>query len=202
MKTKELFRELLGILSLYYAIDWNETNKATIKPPESDISIDIELKNDLITVTADEDDIHVLGLEDKTSLGLRTLDIENILIRKAKLQHQPVALALYLYYTLLGLLWGARADIKIRDEDPIPYGHSYIQLYGQTKNGETMAYSYAVNMFGKIYVEQYNSEPLLTDRLAEFHFYPIDYINNPTGTTEQFFNFFKDITSITSAGKG
>ena len=199
MKTKELFGELLGILSLYYTINLNGIDKAVIKPPESDITIDIEWKNGLITVTAGKDDIHVFGLEDKTSLGLRTLDIENILIRKAKIKHQPITSTLYLYYTLLGLLWGARADKKVRDRDPNPQGYSYVQLYGKTKDGKDMAYLYAANRNGEIYVEKYTDEPFSKPQ-DEFHFYPIKYIMDPVGITEQFFNFFKDVTSITFAG--
>lgn len=198
MKTKhELFEELLMILGLYYTVIRTGPAKATVKPPESDVCIWLEWNNGMVTVTADEDDIHVLGLEDKMSVGVRTFDVENILIRKAKLIHTPIALALYLYFQLFGILWGARADKTIRDKDPLPIHKTCIEIKGNTKEGDELTYVYVVDQTGKIRIERYRDSDV-----RRFGFYPLEYIHDPEKITERFFNFFDEIVSITSVGRG
>lgn len=201
MKTKyELFEELLGILGLYYTIIRTGPAQVTLKPLESDYYIILEWNNGLITVTAPEDRIQVLYLEDRSSIGIRVLDIENIIIQEARLLHQPVALALYLYYMLLGLLWGAKADASIRDQDPTPSERTYIELYGVSKEDHIdILYTYTVFMTGKIEVEE---RPTATSKGRYFSFYPIDYVKDPEGIIRKFFEFFDKISSINRAGRG
>ena len=199
MKKHDLFEELLNILSMYYNVHRTEDKKAIIRPIESKNYITLDWNDGVLTVTVNEDDILVFHMEDKQDVGIRTLDIENIMIDRFKLGHQPIALALYLYYMLFGILWGARADKKIRNQNPVPVNQTYIELYGNTKDGAELIYVYTVDKTGAIRVEEYSDK---TTSQTSYTFYPIEYINDPIGTAEKFFNFFNKITSITKCGRG
>lgn len=195
----ELFEELLGILQLCYTVVRTGPSKATVKPLESENFILVELKDDTIIVTVSDDKIWVFELTDMLSVGMRTIDIENILIQEAHLFHEPIALTIYLYYRLLGLLWGTRTIQELRDQDPTPDRCAYIELYGPTKDGKELMYVYRADAIGTIWVEKFIEK---TIRLDHITIYPIQYIKDPVGTVEAFFDFFKDIIYITKAGRG
>ena len=195
----ELFEELLGILQLCYTVVRTDPSKATVKPLESENFILVELKDDTIIVTVSEDKIWVFVLTDLLSVGMRTMDIENILIQEAHLCHKPIALTIYLYYRLLGLLWGIRTIKELRDQDPTPDRCTYIELYGPTKDGKELMYSYRADTTSAIIVEKYMHK---TIQLDCFKIFPEEYINNPVGTTEKFFEFFQDVICITKASRG
>ena len=200
MKTKyELFEELLGILKLCYTVVRTSPGKATVTPLESDKSIFLELKDNTVVVTVTEDKMWVFELEDQLSVGSRTLDIEDILIREAHLCHEPIALTIYLYYRLLGLLWGSRTTKELREQDPTPNRCAYVELYGPTKDGKEIMYVYRADSIGTIWVEKFIEKTIQLDHIT---IYPRQYIKDPVGTVEAFFKFFKDITYITKAGRG
>lgn len=195
----ELFEELLGILQLCYTVVRTSPSKATVTPLESDKCIFLELKDNTVTITATDDKMWVFELEDKLSVGIRTLDIENILIQEAHLYHEPIALTIYLYYRLLGLLWAARTTKELREQDPTPDRCAYIELYGPTKDGKELMYAYRADAVGTIWVEKYIDKTIQLDHIT---IYPMTYIRDPVGSVEAFFNFFKDIRYITKVGKG
>ena len=196
--TYELFEELLGILQLCYIVVRISPSKATVTPLESDKCIFLELKDNTVTVTATDDKMWVFELEDKLSVGKRTLAIENVLIQEAHLYHEPIALTIYLYYRLLGLLWAARTTKELREQDPTPDRCAYIELYGPTKDGKELTYVYRADFVGTIWVEKYIDKTIQLDCIR---IDPPRYIEDPVGTVEAFFNFFKDITHITKVGR-
>jgi hypothetical protein len=104
-----------------------------------------------------------------------------------------------LYYRLLGLLWGARATKELQNQDPIPERCAYVELYGPTKDGKELKYVYKADATGAIWVEKYIEG---TIKLSYIVIYPLLYIENPTGSVEDFFDFFKDVTCITRIGRG
>lgn len=200
METKyELFNEMLGILKLCYTVTQISPSKVTVKPLESEKFILLEWNNGVITVTADHDKMWAFALEDKLSVGFRVLDIENIMVQEFRLSHEPIALTSYLYYRLLGLLWGTRTSQQLREQDPVPKQHAYIELYGPTQDGKELMYVYRADAAGAIWVEKYLEK---TIKLNYIVIYPKRYLDDPVQTVENFFTFFKDIVCITKACRG
>ena len=198
--TQEKFEELIAILKLAYTVSCKNEKVATVQANGSDKVLRLELDNaNTITVYAGEEVDQVLYLSDETSVGIRVLDIENVLIRYAQLKHGPLALSTYLYCTLLGILWGIKAAPKIKNLDPIPAGNTFVRLHGHLKNGAACWYDYRACTDGKIEVIfnwQFSEIP------SQFSFYPIEYLMDPERIVLKFFNFFKDIEYIESVGKG
>lgn len=197
--THELFEKLLGILQLCYTIIRTSPSKATVTPLESDKSIFLECKDNALTITVTDDQIWVFKLEDQLSVGTCTLKIENILIQEAHLFHGPIALTIYLYYRLLGLLWGTRTIKELREQDPTPDRCAYTELYGPTRDGKEIMYIYRADSVGTIWVEKYIEKAI---RLDFIRIDPTRYIENPVKTVEAFFSFFNDILYITKVGRG
>lgn len=199
--TKEKFEELLSILKLNYIVRYYKDNTATISTciPNADTTdryLTLKLDGNVITVYTGEEVSHVLYLSDEMSVGCRVLDIENILIRYANLKCGPIALTLYLYYTLLGMLWGIKASNWIKGQDPISNNSARIKLFGH-KSDIAYMYDFRACMDGKIRITKY------TDKISnkeDYAFHPIEYVQDPEGIIQKIFSFF-NVDSIDSVEK-
>ncbi len=198
MKTMhEKFEELLSILKLSYDVQYDGNNIAIIAADNPDKNIKLELNNNIITVYIEDEVDQVLYLSDETSVGVRVLDIENILIRHAKLHHGPLALSTYLYCTLLGILWGIKAEHRMKDQNPVPQDTMFIRLYGK-KDQNVTVFDYMACKDGTIRILKH-IDPVNTEI---YSFHPIEYIQDAEKIVTEFLNFFGDIEYISSAEKG
>ena len=194
MKTKQQrFEELISILKLAYAVDQHEPHMATVRIPESSKSVTLELADEMVTVLTGDEVSQVLALDEEESVGVRVLDVENILLQYEGSSRGPIALSIYLYYTLLGMIWGLKADPSIRNQDPMPGEYGYIILHAR-KEGKTVNFEYTLHVTGAI---------RLFNRLEnkEFLLYPVDYVKDPERCVLTFFEQFKDIDCIYAAGR-
>ena len=200
MKTKkEKFEELLSILKLNYIVQYDGNDTAMIgvyQPDTTKGHLTLKLDDHIITVYEGEEVSQVLYLSDEMSVGCRVLDIENILIRYTNIKRSPVALSLYLYYTLLGMLWGIKADNRIKGQDPISDNSASVRLFGH-KGSVAYLFDYRACMDGAIRITKYIDK--VTDK-EKCTFYPIEYIQDPEKVIQKFFNFF-DVDSIDSVEK-
>lgn len=213
MKTKlEKFNEILSILRLNYQVNQTYADSATITTdgveaiinPRSSTKtsyVNLELNGDVIYVYTGGEVSHVFYLDDdEISVGIRTLDIENIIIQYFKLKHGPLALTTYLYCTLLGMLWGMKASSNIKDKDPLPDQSMFIRLYGRKAKKQVIyEYDYIACTDGTIKITKSCSAYSQTET---FNFHVLEYLEDPVKTTQQFFKFFNDIDFIEKAGKG
>ncbi len=194
MKTKQQrFEELISILKLAYVVDQLDLHTAVIRSPESSKSITLEFIDGMITVLTGDEVSQVLALDEEESVGVRVLDVENILLQYEGSSRGPIALSIYLYYTLLGMIWGLKADPSIRNQDPTPGEYGYILLHARKKD-KTVNFEYTLHITGAI---------RLFNRLEnkEFLLYPIDYVKDPEKQVLAFFEQFKDVDCIYAAGR-
>ena len=194
MKTKQQrFEELISILKLAYTIDQPDPNTAVVQTPGSSKSITLKFADGMVSVLTGEEEFQVLALDEEESVGVRVLDIENILTQYEGDGRRPIALSIYLYYTLLGMIWGLKADPSIRDQDPTPGEYGYILLHAK-KQDKTVNFEYTLHITGAI---------RLFNRLEnkEFLLYPIDYVKDPEKQMLAFFEQFKDVDCIYAAGR-
>ena len=198
--TKDKFEEMLSILHLVYKVQYDGVRFATVaSPAESDKVLSLELEGDSFSVYVDEDNIQVLSLGDDIQTGYCAMDVEDALIRYGGLNHGQIALSVYLYCRLLGILWGTKAPESIWSENPLPDNMTYLEIKGHTEpDGKECLYRYYIRTSGRIIVEK--SIEGMPDKV--FGFAPSEYLEDPEGIVMRFFDFFKSIGKIESVGKG
>ncbi len=194
MKTKQQrFEELISILKLAYTIDQPDPHTAVVQTPGSSKSITLKFADGMVSVLTGEEEFQVLALDEEESVGVRVLDVENILTQYEGDGRRPIALSIYLYYTLLGMIWGLKADPSIRNQDPTPGEYGYVLLH--TRAGDTMIdFEYMLYVTGQIrLVNKKTGE--------EFILYPVSYVLDPEKQMLAFFEQFKDVDCIYAAGR-
>lgn len=186
------------ILGMAYLTTWVYETLFTVRPVESKTYVEVKIEDETMTLSKDGEIICVLSLDQET--GRCALQLEEVVIRECGLGHLPIALPMYLYCRLLGVLWGVKASPALKNTDPLPANMSYIVLYGRNGQGTTYAYQYMLNRSGQIIASR---TPRLPEEAADtFSFTPQEYLDDPEGVTIRFFDFFKDIGQIERVGKG
>lgn len=190
---QQKFEELLGILGLEYIVRKQSKQEAIITSSmEVEHPLYLKLEDETITVYTEGEFMDVLPIEKDMHIGKTVSDIEKILIRYEHLEREPLALSVYLYCRLLGILWGLKADEKIRDKDPVANNIAIIYLTC-LENGKHIVYEYMIDIYGNIIVEKPGDS---------IRFHPNAYLKDPEKMISAFFNFFKNVDRIISAGKG
>ena len=197
MEVKEKVKEIVMILGMVYLTMWKYEDTILIKPIESDKQVVLKIENDTLVVHFKEEEIYVLSLDRET--GDCVLDLEQVLIDICELQHQPLALSMYLYCRLLGILWGIKASPALRNKDPLPTNRAYLELKGIGRSDNTeYVYRYALESSGLIIV----TKNFDTNASEIYSFTAKEYLEDPEKTTIDFFECFSDIKEIMSVGRG
>ena len=190
------FETLLLILGLIYRVERQENEAAIVSFFNAANSIVIRQENNVITAsTANGQDSAVMDIDEPVgSLAIRA---EMVLLKATpSCSHGPIAYSTYLYYTLLGVLWGLKASPEIQQKDPSPDNAAYTLLIG-TKNDRKYTYEYMAKMSGNLCVIKHADHGK-----QEFSFSCKQYLEDPEHVISDFVNFFKDIDYIESVGKG
>ena len=197
MKTKEKVKEIVMILGMMYLTLWKYEDTVLIKPMESDKEIDLKIEDNTLVVSTKEDIIHVLSLDQDA--GRCVMELEQVIIDTCGLQHKPLALSMYLYCRLLGILWGVKASKALQGRDPLPGNKTFIELKGPGQHeGIEYTYWYTLELSGKIAISK-SWQPTMQEGTS---ITPEQYLEDPEGTIIKFFEFFGSIKEITSVGKG
>lgn len=194
MKTAlQNFEQIISILKAVYPIvrDGNPY-KVEISIYQKE-NIELILEDEILTVIAGENINNVYTLDGTTNASDIATAIEKVIIEYAELKHEPYALLVYLYYSLLGILWGIKAHNNIKDANPIPEHATYITFDGHSRdNGEIYIYEYLATNSGYIKLIR------VTPDYSSYEFMPEEYIRNPEKIIQNFFMFLKDIDYIES----
>lgn len=194
MKTAlQIFEQIISILKAAYPIIRDgDPYKAEISIYQKE-NIKLTLEDEILTVIAGEDINNVYMLDGVTNASDIATAIEEVIIEYAELKHEPYALLVYLYYSLLGILWGIKAHNSIKDVNPIPEHATYIIFDGHSRdNGEICIYEYLATNGGRIKLVR------VTPDYSSYEFVPEEYIRDPEKIIKNFFAFLKDIDYIES----
>ena len=197
MKTAlQNFEQIISILMAVYPVRYNKESQVADISVTEEKTARIILEDTILTVIAGDDVNNVYQLDENTDAGKLSTIIEQILIDYAELKKTPCALQLYLYYSLLGIMWGVKASNKIKDIDPTPTHSACIYFNGRAHNKQDYyLYEYAACNSGIIKLTR------VTPDYSSYGFTPEEYMQNPEKTIMEFFQFLKDIDYIESASQ-